>query len=125
MAVCVAGTAIKVPEPLATHVRQLLARRSPNTRKARLTTDGRWLFPGADPGRPITQQGLSRRLRRHGVRPGEHRLASLHQLAAEVPAALLADLLGISPTTANAWARLSGGTWASYPEMRAAEGARR
>jgi hypothetical protein len=61
---------------------------------------------------------LGARLRRLGVRPGPHRRAALYQLAAELPAALVADLLGIHRTTANTWARLTGRFWNAYPALR-------
>jgi hypothetical protein len=64
---------------------------------------------------------MSRRLRRHGVKAGAHRLAALYQLAAEMPAALVADLLGVHRVTADVWCRTAGRIWANYPEMRAEE----
>ncbi len=79
-----------------------------------------WLFPGADPGRPLSETAISRRVRRFGVRAGEHRVAALAQLASEMPPAVVADLLGISPHTANVWARLAGRPWADYPMLRPA-----
>lgn len=78
-------TAINLPEPLASHARTLLAS-TPRTRNANFAVYTSWLFPGVDPGRPITQAGLSRRLARLGVRAGAHRRAALFQLAAEMPA---------------------------------------
>jgi hypothetical protein len=115
------ATAVELPEPLAGHVRALLAERNPQSRKAKVVADAGWLFPGVDPGRPITQSGMSRRLRRHGVKAGAHRLAALYQLAAEMPAALVADLLGVHRVTADVWCRTAGRIWANYPEMRAEE----
>lgn len=36
------------------------------------------------------------------------------ELASTVPAAVLADLLGIHTTTAADWARAAGGDWSHY-----------
>jgi integrase len=111
-------TAIEMPAPLCDHFRDLLAQRRPESGKARLLNDSGWVFPGVNPGRPITQGGLGKRLNRHGVRPGHHRLVALYQLAAEMPATIVADLLGIGYETANRWAAVAGRTWAEYPQMR-------
>lgn len=119
VSVVVGTAAIVLPEPLATHMVDLIADRSSGSRKVKAVTDPGWLFPGTDPGRPITQGGLSHRLNRLGVRPGQHRLAALYQLAADMPAAIVSDLLGISHQTAGSWARIAGRTWSDYPAMRA------
>ena len=42
------------------------------------------------------------------------RRATLLQLAAEVPAAILADLLHLSPGTATRWTRDASGDWSRY-----------
>jgi hypothetical protein len=42
------------------------------------------------------------------------RQAALIQLAAEIPPAMLAGILGIHPTTAVKWTRLAGGNWTTY-----------
>lgn len=56
----------------------------------------------------------------YGVRARHHRLTALYQLAAEIPAPLLADLLGISPASAETWSRLANRSWVDYPAMRQA-----
>jgi hypothetical protein len=115
------GATIEFPEPLAGHARALIEQRRPAPRKANLPTDVGWLFPGNVPGRPITAQGLSRQLARSGVRAESHRLTALCQFAAEMPAPLLADILGVSTRTAEVWSRLASRTWVDYPELRRAE----
>jgi hypothetical protein len=116
------GVTIKFPEPLAGHARALIEGRQPAPSKANLPTDAGWLFPGNVPGRPITTQGLSHQFARHGVRAEHHRLSALYELAADMPAPLLADILGVNPRTAAVWSRLAGRTWVDYPEMRRADG---
>lgn len=115
--VCLGRATIELPEPLASHARQLIDERQPHPRKARLPVDAGWLFPGA-PGRPINPDSLSDRLARLGIRAAQHRLAALLHLAADVPALLLADLLGIHPNTAQVWSRLANRGWGDYQGMR-------
>jgi hypothetical protein len=74
----------------------------------------RWLFPGLLPGRPITPARLAERLRALGIPAKAGRRAALIGLAAQIPAAVLADLLGLHPTTAVTWMRQAGGDWSRY-----------
>ena len=121
VAIRLGSSPVEISEPLARYMRELVNERQPQPRKVQIRSDPGWLFVGANPGRPISQYALAARLRRHGVRPGRQRLVALHQLASEMPAALVADLLGISPGTANNWARLAGRSWNAYPALRAEE----
>lgn len=57
--------------------------------------DSRWLFPGGQPGRPISTFQLAERLRQRGLQPGQARSTALFQLATDLPAAVLAKMLGI------------------------------
>jgi hypothetical protein len=102
-----------LPEPLAGLVRQLLAARRGH---AAIGDDGTsaWLFPGGQPGRPISSYRLAERLREHGIYSGQARSTALFQLATDLPAAVLARLLGIHITVAVAWQRASAGDWAAY-----------
>jgi integrase len=56
-----------------------------------------WLFPGGLPGRPITAARLGQRLRNLGIYAMAGRWAALTDLAAQLPAAVLADLLHLAP----------------------------
>jgi hypothetical protein len=62
-------------------------------------THTRWLFPGGLPGQPITPKRLADRLRALGIPTQAARRAALTDLAAQLPAAVLADLLDLHPTT--------------------------
>ena len=73
-----------------------------------------WLFPGGRPGHPISADHLRQRLKALGIQPRQARNTALFQLATELPAAVLARLLGIDITAAIAWQRLSSGDWMSY-----------
>ena len=74
----------------------------------------RWLFPGGRPGQPISAYQLAERLRQLGLRPAQSRTTALFGLATELPAAVLARLLGIHIKVAVAWQRASAGDWTTY-----------
>ncbi|MGH4012094.1 MAG: hypothetical protein ACRDTH_28710 [Pseudonocardiaceae bacterium] len=76
--------------------------------------DSRWLFPGGLPGRPITASRLADRLRKLGIHTQAGRRAALLDLAIQLPAAVLADLLNLHTTTAVKWTHQAGGDWTRY-----------
>jgi hypothetical protein len=49
---------------------------------------------------------------------GPHIATTLISLAADLPAAVLADLIGMNPQTAVKWSRLSQSDWTSYLNAR-------
>jgi hypothetical protein len=102
-----------LPEPLAGLVLQLLVSRSGH---AAIGDDGAlaWLVPGGQPGQPISSDRLAERLREHGIHFGQARSSALFQLATDLPAAVLARMLGIHITVAVTWQRASAGDWAAY-----------
>ncbi len=104
---------IQLPEPLATLTRAVVANRKGHATIGALAPSP-WLFPGGQPGRPISTARLTQRLTNLGIRPNQTRSTALFQLATEIPAAILARTLGIHTDVAVAWQRLSGGDWASY-----------
>jgi len=73
-----------------------------------------WLFPGGIPGQPITAARLGQRLRAIGIRALPGRRAALIDLAAQLPAAVLADTLHLSPGTAVRWMHQAGADWNRY-----------
>lgn len=104
---------IVLPEPLATLVLHLLASRHGHATLGDQGTS-RWLFPGGRPGRPISAARLGERLRQLGLQPGQARSTALFGLATELPAAMLARMLGIHIAVAVAWQRASSGDWTNY-----------
>jgi hypothetical protein len=78
------------------------------------TPDSSWLFPGGQPGRPISAWAMGERLRKLGIRLAEARSTALFQFATELPAAVLARTLGIDITVAVQWQRAAAGDWAAY-----------
>jgi hypothetical protein len=102
-----------LPEPLDALVLQVAATRRGHAAIGDQGTSP-WLFPGGQPGRPISAYQLAERLRQIGIRSAQSRSAALFQLATDLPAAVLARMLGIHITVAVAWQRASAGDWAVY-----------
>ena len=107
------GHDVPVPEPLGIVLTELVrtGRSHTGTGSPAITP---WLFPGGLPGKPITAPRLGSRLRALGVYAKTGRRAALLDLAGQLPAAVLADLLGLAPGTAVRWMRQAAGDWSSY-----------
>lgn len=78
-----------------------------------------WLLPGLVPGQHIADNYLVRLLNGIGIRTRTARNSALISLAGDLPAPILADLLGLHINTAVRWVRRSKRDWASYIEARA------
>jgi hypothetical protein len=104
---------VQLPEPVATLARTVAANRKGHATIGALTPSP-WLFPGGQPGRPISSARLTQRLNDLGIRPRQDRSTALFQLATEIPAAILARTLGIHTDVAVTWQRLSAGDWTTY-----------
>ena len=108
-------TPIEMPEPLDDLIQQHMTRRG---QASYVSRNSQWLFPGGAPGKHLTTENIRRQLVERGIKPQASRHAALFQLSAEVPHAILADMLGISATTATRWAALSSRTWGHYSASR-------
>jgi hypothetical protein len=104
---------IHLPEPVADLARLVIANRKGHATIGALKPSI-WLFPGGQPGQPVSTGQLTQRLNKLGIRPGVARSTALFQLATEIPAAILARTLGIHTDVAVAWQRLSAGDWTNY-----------
>ena len=82
-------------------------------------TTSAWLFPGHLPGRALSAQQLGQRLSNLGIDARAGRRSALVHLAARMPAAVLAELINLHPTTAVHWVRAAGGDWSTYAAMLA------
>ncbi len=100
-------------EPVGGLVHRLINERRGHARIGADRTT-RWLLPGGRPGQPISSFRLSERLRHLGMPSGQARSTALFQLASELPAAILARLLGIHITVAVKWQHAAGGDWTNY-----------
>ena len=95
-----------------------LVKRLLDTRPAVPSATETWLFPGHRPGRHLTATALKAPLAKRGIRLAGARAVALMTLSRDVPAPVLADLLGISIEAATRWGKLSGHDWADYPRLR-------
>jgi hypothetical protein len=104
---------ITLPEPVAGIARTVVANRKGHATIGALHPSP-WLFPGGQPGRPISTTQLTGRLNELGVRPNQARSTALFQLAAQIPAAILSQTLGIHTDVAVTWQKISAGDWTNY-----------
>lgn len=108
----VAGRApIRMPSPLDRLLTRLVAAPADPSPISRAVGPARFLFPGTAAGRPMRPDSLNRRLRRYQILAEPARHNALLHLAADLPAAILADLLGVHVNTILRWAEHSGGDW--------------
>ena len=104
---------VVLPAPLDTLVGTLAAgRKAPGS--SLLSVPSSWLFPGRRPGSALTEDALAQRLHALGISPRQGRSTALFTLAADVPAAILAQTLGIHVQAAIQWQKISGGDWSAY-----------
>jgi hypothetical protein len=118
---CVDGHRLMLPPRLAHLVRQLRDQDEPRWTLSRLGTPAPWLFPGQSPARPAVDILFGVRLHRYGIDAHAGRNAGRLVLAAELPASVLADLTGISVSTAERWSQWAKRDWAAYGGRRAAD----
>ncbi|WP_165684637.1 hypothetical protein [Streptomyces sp. KO7888] len=86
------------------------------------TIDGTdWLFPGNLAGRPTTAMPLTRRLSTHGISVRPARNTAVLALAADLPATILSDVLGMHIVTAVDWVKYVKRDWTGYIEAKAAD----
>ncbi|WP_432159085.1 MULTISPECIES: hypothetical protein [unclassified Streptomyces] len=110
-----------VPPRLAELLHQLAQaprRRSSLTRH--LADQPLWLFPGVLPGHPLSRKAFNDQLVRQGIQTRSARTAALIALAAELPAPVLADLLGVHIQTALKWTHHAQRGWSVYLMARIA-----
>jgi hypothetical protein len=112
---------VLLPPRLADLVRQLAehdpCRRRPITERPGAPRT--WLFPGGTPGRHADPGRLTKLLNEQldiVVRPARN--SALTAMAADLPAPVLAELLGVHLTTAGRWGALVKRDWSSYVVAR-------
>jgi hypothetical protein len=110
---------VLLPPPLATLVTQLAALNNPTISRPDTPT---WLFPGLRIGSHLFDGSLTRLLNKEvGVFVRPARGAALSALAADLPVPVLAELLGISISTATHWVALAARDDADYLAARIAK----
>jgi hypothetical protein len=113
VAITLGKAPIVLPPPLDGLVRELAAARRGHAVIGRPAAIP-WLFAGGRPGQPITDEALGTRLKNVGLNPHLDRSTALFALAAELPAAILARMLGIHISVAVQWQRAAAGDWLGY-----------
>lgn len=94
------------------------ARASSRSALGRSVPGTRWLFPGFSPGRHQVANTLGSRLREHGIQSRSTRNTAIITLASNLPAPILADLLGLHITTAERWVGYARRDWTVYLAAR-------
>lgn len=103
---------VALVEPFGTMVRELAPHSSSAASSADHISD--WIFPGGLPGRHVSPGHLALRLAEHGIQLRRARNSALAELAADLPAAVLADLLGMHIHTAVAWTKSMQRDWSGF-----------
>lgn len=88
----------------------------------RVTTRPGWLLPGYAAGTHHSAAILARKMRLHGLPARPSRNTALLALAADLPASVLSDTLGISISAALQWTRRAARDWNVYLVARTASG---
>jgi hypothetical protein len=110
---------VLLPPPLAALTVELAAHSTHEQSTTSRAETPAWLFPGARPGCHFYAGRLSTALNKKlGVFVRPARGAALSALAADLPAPVLADLLGLSIATATRWAALAARDNAEYLAAR-------
>ena len=112
------GHRLQLPPRLASLIRQLRDQDEQRWTLTRLGTRPPWLFPGQSPARPAVDILFGVRLHRYGINAHAGRNTARLGLAAELPAAVLADLTGISVGTAERWSHWAKRDWTVYLAQR-------
>lgn len=110
------AVAIQMPAVLDELIREHLRHRGQSLYASR---DTGWLFPGGSPGRHLSTEAIRAQLVAIGIKPYENRKATLFHLAGDIPAPVLAELIGITNDNAANWAKLAARDWTSYIAERA------
>jgi hypothetical protein len=105
---------VELPDPLAQMTATLARNPAGRASTAIAGAAPPWLFQGMRVGQPLSHAHAAKRLKRLGVRTLGGRTAAILTLAAALPPTILAEMLGISETSASKWYRLAGGEWNRY-----------
>jgi len=112
---------VLLPPRLGSILRELAAQPPPRLMISHGSDAPRWLFPGHVPGQPLDLHSLIHQLNRHGISARPARNGALAALASDLPAAVLADFLGIHVNTAVRWVTYARKDWTAYLAARDAD----
>ncbi|MEU3169137.1 hypothetical protein [Streptosporangium sp. NPDC006930] len=110
---------LPLPPKLAILINELRDCASNPSVLGRAHIDAGWLFHGKFPGRPLSVSAFRQRLRKEGVRNSRAvRNTALIALVSDLPASIVADLLGIHIETAARWSKYAKRDWIDYLAAR-------
>ncbi|TWD10763.1 hypothetical protein FB570_1266 [Streptomyces sp. T12] len=113
------------PVALPPAVHQLLQRQAEHAvqRSAvgRVTARPGWLLPGYAAGTHHSAAALARKMRFHGLPAHPSRNTALLAPAADLPASVLRETLGISISAALQWTRRAARGWNTYLTLRSGQ----
>ena len=104
---------VRLPPPLDRLVGDLVQRRAGWGSIGR-SVGNPWLFPGVTPGQPLSAPRLGARLKRLGITARLCRNTAMMDLAVQLPAAVLSQMLGLHRNTATDWTIEAGNTRLRY-----------
>ncbi|MFI8776540.1 hypothetical protein ACIGH6_05550 [Brachybacterium paraconglomeratum] len=112
----------KTPIALPESITSLLRRHLDESQAERPYVGGEseWLFAGTMPQHHTSEANVALHLSSRGIRIRDVQRARIDQLVQQVPASVVADVLGINIATALRHAANTNATWGAYPELRAA-----
>jgi len=115
--VVLGGNPMPIHEPFASLISGLPVRRTNGVSDQIQTRH--WLFPGRRAGTPTNPQMLAVWMKELGIEPRAMRNTARAQLAGEIPAGMLAEVIGIDAGTATRWTAIANGNWTAYAAGRA------
>lgn len=74
----------------------------------------RYLLPASRPGKARGARATQKLLRQHGLPTVAARNTAMIEAVGELPPIVIADLFGIHPGTAHAWAKFAQASWTDY-----------
>lgn len=112
------GTDVPLPPRIADLVLRLAAETPKQTIVTGLDHDQPWLFPGKSARRPATPSMFHNGFARYGITAVRGRNTAVRNLAADLPAPILADVTGLHINTATRWSHLARRDAAAYIAAR-------
>lgn len=80
--------------------------------------DSEWVFEGMSPGAHLSAAYIRLRLREQRINARVSRETRMNLLAMRMPAAVLADVVGVVGATADRRKERTSGIWSQYPDLR-------
>ncbi|MFJ3594756.1 site-specific integrase [Streptomyces sp. NPDC090231] len=110
---------VLLPPRLGQLIKDQIAQPRTTTRVSRALDEASpYLLPGNFPHRPRNPRGVGNLLNRHGLPVLSARNTAMIEAVTTLPPIVIADLFGLHPSTAEAWARYANNSWTHYLAAR-------